>query len=225
MSIKSGLFAAITTIVVMLVLGNGWVARRAGDGGDFAALTRQSIAGRLRWQVWDAPSGVQGATIAYLLSFIVVTAVLGAIVGRARPLAAFVGGWGAFLAASVVSSGVYGLVVDDRFAPRPGDDVIDTFSFNASPGAVVGMWLGWLVGLAVMLGSLGADRRSRPAPPAGGWGGGPAYDPGHDPQAPEPSPFGPATAPPPPPPAPSTGGPVIGTPPDRTQVFGEPPPR
>lgn len=224
MSIRSGLLAALTTIVLTLVLGNVRVVRQTHDGGEFAALARGSITGNLRWQVWELPSQERGAVIVHLVALVLLAAVLGAIVGRARPLAAFVGGWGAFLAAAMVSSGVYGIVVDDIFTGRPPDeDVIDTFTATASFGTALGMWLGWLVGLAVMLGSFGADRTTRsapPAPPPGGWG-----SPGGDPQAPTSSPFGPAAAPPPPPPAtPSPGGgPVIGTPPDRTQVFGEPP--
>lgn len=226
MSIKSGLFAGITTVVLILVLGNSWMRDRAADG-DVAEVTRQSIVGQLQFQVWDQPSEIRTAMAVRLVLLVVLAVVFGAIVGRARPAAAFIGGWSAFLAAAVVSGGVYSLVVDDRYAGIGGEDTIDSFTTTAVFGAPIGMYLGWLVGLAVLLGSFGKGQpRVDTAPP----GPAPAaWPPPADPYAPPvAAPFGaagdpgPAPAPPPPPPA---GGPVIGTPPDRTQVFGEPPAR
>lgn len=231
MSIKSGLFAAITTVVLMLALGNTWVVEKSFDAG-FAQDTRLGISGSLRFQVGELPSEIRGTTIVRLVLLILLTAVLGGIVGRARPLAAFVGGWGAFLAASVVSAGVYGLLLDDRFVGRPGADTVDTFTSVASSGTPLGMWLGWLVGLAVLLGSFGKGQPKpatayAPPPPAGSWGAPPAPAPQSWDQPPPPAPAPPAwdqpAAPAPPAsPPPASGGPVIGAPPDRTQIYGEP---
>ena len=225
MSIKSGLFAAITTVVLMLALGNEWVFERSFDA-DFAQTTRGSISSQLRFQLGELPSEIRGATILRLLLLVVLTAVLGGIVGRARPAAAFVGGWGAFLAASVVSGGVYGLVADEQFVARPGADTVDTFTSVASVGTSLGMWLGWLVGLAVLLGSFGKGQpkpATAPPPPSGSWGAPPA--PAWEQPPPPAPPAWDQPAHPAPQASPPPGGPVIGAPPDRTQVFGEPPAR
>ncbi|HEX7136038.1 MAG TPA: hypothetical protein VF228_25890 [Iamia sp.] len=241
MSIKSALYSAVTTVVLLLVLGNGWSVRKLTDEGDFALQTRFSVANQLDFQFWEQPDEPQTGTAVRLLLLIVLAAVLGGIVGRARPAAAFIGGWGAFLAASVVSAGIFGLIVDEDFIGRPGTDSVDTFTLTASFGTSMGMWLGWLIGLAVLLGSFGRGQpkvdTGRPAP--GNWSSSPPpaafdapaapYQPGGyggaapvgGPDAPPAAPPQPGTAPPPPAP----GGPVIGSPPDRTQVFGEPPAR
>lgn len=246
MAIKSALLAAITTVVLVLALGNGWARDLATDGGRFALQTRTTVTGQLDFRVWDMPSEIRTATSVRLVLLVLLAAVLGGIVGRSRPLAAFVGGWGAFLAASVVSAGVYGLVVDDRFV-RPGSDAVDSFSATASFGAPLGIWLGWLVGLAVLLGSLGKGQPKpatrTPRPPTASWDtppragapwpdaprsdapqpdAAPTWDRPPDPTGTPPSGTGPSSPPVPPP---SSGSPVIGTPPDRTQVFGEPPAR
>lgn len=213
MAIRSGLLAGITTVLLVLVLGNERVIEEARGGGDLAFQTRTSVTGQLGFQVWDLPSEIRTATVVRLVLLVGLTVVLGAIAGRARPLAAFVGGWSAFLVAAVVSAGVYGLVVDDRFVARPGADTIDSFTVTASFGTAPGMWLGWLVGLAVLVGSLGQDRRSRPAPsppPGPSWG------------APAPPPPWEQQPAPPAAPSPPPAGPVIGAPPDRTQVYGQP---
>jgi hypothetical protein len=248
MAIKSALFSALTTIVLILAFGNDWMIDKAAEGGDFARQTRLSVTSQLGFQFWDQPSDLRAGTIVRLLLLIVLAALFGGIVGRARPAAAFIGGWSAFLAASVVSAGVYALVVDEDFVSRPGSDTVDSFTLTASFGTSLGMWLGWLVGLAVLLGSLGRGQpkadTGRPAPAPGAWGSSPpvtSYDPPAAPYQPSgydqpggyaaPAPGGvpdapqasPPPAPAPPPPAP--GGPVIGSPPDRTQVFGEPPAR
>jgi hypothetical protein len=237
MSIKSALFAAITTVVLTLVLGNQWVVERAADG-EYASQTRLSITNQLRFQFWDLPSDIRGATVVRLVMLVVLAAVFGGIVGRSRPLAAFVGGWSAFLAASVVSAGIYAVVVGERFSGGPGSDLVDRFTATAAAGTSLGMWFGWLVGIAVLLGSLGkgqpqVDRgRGAPVPPSTAWSPPPgsaesqypppsydpppAYDPGGSYGAPAPAPA--------PPPA-DPGGPQIGAPPDRTQVFGQPPHR
>lgn len=233
MRIRAALLAAATTIVLILVLGTTW-ARDNLTEGSFALQTRLGIIGQMQFQVWDLPSEIRGATVARLVVLVLLTAVLGGIAGRARPAAAFLGGWAALLGASVISAGVYSLFLDDRFDIRPGSDALDEFGLTASFGTPTGLWLGWLVGLAVMLGSLGQDRHraprrdTRPAPPTGSW------PPPPPPPGPHPgdAPFGGDApgAPTGPGSQASPGGPgapVIGPPPDpdRTQVFGEPPAR
>lgn len=246
MSIKSAVFAAITSVVLMLALGNEWVFENALEG-DFATQTRSSVSGSLRWQVWDVQSDVRGATVVHLLVLVALTFVLGGIAGRSRGLTALLGGWGAFLAASVVSLGVYGLVLDEDYLGG-SDDIVDTFSGAAGFGAPLGIWLGWLVGLAVLLGSK-APETTRPGPshvppaaPPPGWTSGPGTEPApfsapaqaYSPTGPhaagpvsapppaapaDPPPFPDAPTVPPAAPPPAPGGPVIGPPPDRTQVY------
>jgi hypothetical protein len=230
MSIKSALFAAITTVVLILALGNEWAVEQARDAGETAIQTRASIVGQLRFQFWELPSEIRGPSVVHLVLLVVLAAVFGGIVGRARPLAAFIGGWSAFLAAAVVSAGVYGLILDDRYGGYSGSGSIDTFTGSASIGASLGMWLGWLVGLAVMLGSLGGDRAKTGGAGVGAGAPPAAWTPPPNPAGsfdPPPAPHHPggSVAPPAAPAPPAPGGPVIGTPPDRTQVFGEPPAR
>lgn len=229
MSIKSALFAAITTVVLILAFGNDWALDQARDSGEFAFQTRNSIGSQLHFHFWDLPSEVRGAKVAQVVLLVLLTAVLGGIAGTGRPLAAFFGGWGAFLAAASVSAGVYALVLDDRLDGLR-TDTIDVFTGGATVGAALGMWLGWLVGLAVLVGSLGGDRSTTGwagvgagAPPAA-WNPPPNPAGSFDPP-PVPHHAGGSVAPPAAPAPPAPGGPVIGTPPDRTQVFGEPPAR
>jgi hypothetical protein len=238
MSIKSGVLAAVTSLVLMLALGNEWVVERAFDG-DLAVQTRSSVTGSLRWQIWELPSGMRGAVAGHLVALVVLTFVLGGIAGRSRGLTAFLGGWAAFLAASVVSLGIYGLIIDDDFIDQ-GTDVIDQFTGSAGFGAPLGMWLGWLIGLAVLIGSKApasaAAGAAPPAPPPPSWPPSSGQDPVPFTAPPTPySPTGPQAAGPAPEPAPaapppfaeapptaappSPGGPVIGPPPDRTQVY------
>jgi hypothetical protein len=239
MSFRSALLASITSIVLMLALGNEWVFEKALDG-DFARETRASVTGSLRWQIWEVPSDLRAATGVHLLVLVVLTFVLGGLAGRSGRVAAFFGGWAAFLAASVISLGVYALVLGENFSAY--EDVVDRFTASAGFGAPLGMWLGWLVGLAVMIGARApvATRAAPPVPGAGpgappaSWPPNAGYDP--NPVAAPPPPYNatgpsaagppptaaPAPPPPSPPPPPPPGGPLIGPPPDRTQVYGDP---
>ena len=80
MSIKSALFAAITTVVLILALGNEWMVEQATEG-DFARLTRINVVSQLQFQFWDMPSDFRFPTVVRLILLIVLAAVFGGIVG------------------------------------------------------------------------------------------------------------------------------------------------
>ncbi len=253
MSIKSGLLAALVTVILILAFGNDWAAEKVQEADGSTAFTQAAVVIPLHWGD-EIQDGGTGATIGRLVVMVLLTVVLGAIAGRARPLAAFVGGWGAFLMATVVSMGLYAFMAEEGssdsnvgFFFGAGADGLDQFTATSIFGAPSGLFLGWLVGLAVMVGSLQRESAATlppsaweqppsgspfaPAPP-GGPHGAPASYGNPAPPGTESSPFGtppgpppaPATAAPPPHPgAPPADGPVIGTPPDRTQVQGQPP--
>lgn len=244
MSIKSGLFAALTAVVLILALGNGAV----GDNlpNDTITATAASIHGFFLWDLGGFPGKVKTGQYAALVVFVGGVFVLGGLAGRARPLAAFIGGWGASIGAAALAGAVYTLIVGDEVGFGGSGDIVDRLYLTSGNAAGVMVWLGWLFGIAVMLGSFGKNQpRTRQAVPMGGyapppgpqWNQGPA--PAPPPPAPAPAPaagYGaapaatPPPAPPPPPPTPAPelhkpppAAPQIGAPPDRTQVYGQPP--
>lgn len=271
MSVKSGLFGAITTVVLMLLLGNRWTFDNVPDGGPAPETIRRTV-GLFSWDPDRVFRELRLETYVSLIVLIVAVLVLGGIAGRARPAAAFVGGWGAALGAAAISAMAFTLIAGEDFAfTGPDTEAVDRLFVYAGQGAGAMLPVGWLIGLAVMLGSFGAKQpqvaptSAAPAPyPGGPTGpgspGGPTgfpppaasepfgapVPPGSAPAGPgspapapppsAPSPSAPPSAPPPgapgtaapaaPPasaPSPGPGGPVIGTPPDRTQVQPRPP--
>ncbi len=228
MAIKSGIFSVITGIVLILLLGNPPVGENLPDSQIAIASTR--INGFFFWDLGKLSGTFKTAQIVSLLVFLAAVFVLGAIAGRARPLAAFFGGWGAAIGAAAIATIVYSLIVgSDGFYGGPGSDLLDRAYLAASDGAGVMVVLGWLFGIAVMLGSFGKNQPrvqpgapgAYPPPPGPTWDPGPAAPPPSavpPPAAPLPSPTPPPAAPVPPP-----AGPQIGPPPDRTQVYGQPP--
>lgn len=195
-------------------------------GGPAPTLTDQVISA-FTWSPSRINDRVQAATYVAHAVFVLAVFVLGAATGRARPLAAFVGGWGASMGAMAVSGIAFAIVAgDDAFLS--GDGFVDrAYSVAAfRPGPMVAV--GWLFGIAVLLGSFGAEQ-PKVAPAGGGYTPPPSSSagppPSWEPPSAAPAPPPPAAAPPPPAPAaPPAGGPSIGPPPDRTQVYGQPPP-
>jgi hypothetical protein len=139
MSIKSGMLAGLVTVILILAFGNNWVAETVQDAEGSTAFTQAAVVIPLHWgdQIQD---GGTGANLGRLLVLVVLTSVLGAFVGRARPLAAFFGGWGIFLAASVVSMGLYAFMAEDgssdssiSFFLGGGGEGVDKFTTTAVP--------------------------------------------------------------------------------------------
>lgn len=151
-STKSGLYAGITLGVMLLVLGNGWVIDRLRSG-EYAIKARTAVAEQLEWQIWRLTPDFRSFALLRLVLLIVLTVGLGAIVGRARPLTAFVGGWAIFLFASIVSSGLAGETVKEGMMAQQGMDPVEQFSHIGQTGTSLGVGLGWLIGLAVLYGS------------------------------------------------------------------------
>ena len=152
LSVRSGLYAGLTTVLVILLLGNRWVYEGA-TSSTFANRTRSSISFYLQFGLWDLTPDQRPPAIARLVVLVALAALLGAAVGGTRPITAFVGGWAAFLAASVISAGVYGLVFDESIPEEPAVErgLVDTVtSFGALAGTPLGFWVGWVVGLAVL---------------------------------------------------------------------------
>jgi hypothetical protein len=159
-STRSGLYAGLTLGLMMLVLGNGWVVDRLRSG-EYGLKPRTAVAEQLEWQLWRLDSDFRSFALLRLILLIVLTVGLGAIVGRARPAAAFVGGWAIFLFASIVSSGLAGETVKEGMMAQQGMDPVDQFSHIGQTGTSLGVGLGWLIGLAVLYGS---PEWSRPTP-------------------------------------------------------------
>ncbi|HEU5149173.1 MAG TPA: hypothetical protein VFU19_01680 [Iamia sp.] len=177
MSIKSGLYAGVATIIVVLALGNQWSYENAVSG-TFAGQTRNTISFYLRFEVWNLNPDLRAAAVVRLILLVVLTALLGVFVGGGRPAAAFIGGWTSFLAASVVSAGVYGLVADEETLGVAAPDTVDTFTRVSAVGAPLGIFVGWVVGLAVLRATLDERQEAEEAAPAP-----PAVDPGPAPTA------------------------------------------
>ncbi len=182
MSVKSGLFGAITTVVLILVLGNRWTVDNVA-GRDPAPQATGQIIGFFGWDPDSVFGELRAATYVSLAVLVVAVFVLGGLAGRARPLAAFVGGWGAAIGAAAIASIVFALVAGDRLAFAPSGKLLDRIYLSVSSGTGAMATVGWLVGLAVLLGSFGAKQpklvhpgASAPAPypAAGGPVGGPA---------------------------------------------------
>lgn len=240
MAIRSGIFGAITAVVLTLLAGNRWVIDNLPSGGPAPNATR-SVAAFFSWDPDRVFRDFRVATYVALVVFILATALLGAAAGRARPLAAFVGGWGAAVGAGAVSGIVFSLVAGEAASFQARGELVDRAYTSATNGTGPMIILGWLVGLAVLLGSFGA-KQPKAAPSAGQAPppGPPVADP-YPPAPPVSHPYPPAPPPPGPgapvegptptygtpaptaPPAPPPPGPSIGPPPDRTQVYGRPP--
>ncbi len=186
MSPKSALFSGLTALVLILALGNPPVSDElVGNGStDTAALTRSALASPLRWDP-DMPSELLGPTVLRLVVLVLAAALLGGIAGRARPLAALVGGWGAAFGALALSGVTFALVADERYNPAvlPGSDTLDQITAGARAGSGLAFWLGWLFGLAVLLGSFGKKQPKILPPGAVGGAPPPVSAPGWTPPA------------------------------------------
>lgn len=201
MSLKSALFAAVTAVVLIGVLGNPPISEAVNERSvrDAGGLAGRGVVGPYSWDLSGLPDDLGRPTVAGLVAFVVLVALLGGLAGRARPVAAFVGGWGAAVLAMALAGGVFALLTDDRFYGDPdGINVLDRVTVGMGRGGAPGVWTGWLIGLAVMLGSLGGKERQ--ATPASAAASAPAWTPGPPPGAGgpayPPAPVAPSWAPP-----------------------------
>lgn len=239
MSIRSALLAGLAALIMVLALGNPPIVEEISDDED-PSITLTSIVAPVAWD--DGEEGDNddlGPLILRAATFVVAAAVLGGLAGRARKGAAFVAGWGVAFLAAGLGGVVYSLTVEEvgelGFSESPG--ALDKISLGThfSLGFGLALWLGWIIGLAVMIGArTGLEKKANIAGPVDGPGApawtAPTYSRPSDQGAPSPgaadSPWAPPGSPgaiPGTTPPPTTQGPAIGPPPDRSERT-EPPP-
>lgn len=162
----SALLSGATGLLLIVLLGNPPVSRevfeRRGDVPDVIV----DVFAFPRWDLDRLPDEVTGPTVVRLLLFIVVVAILGGLAGTGSRVAAFVGGWAASFLAAALASGAYFVSLDERYGGRPGQGVLDRFTQGMGTSTAFGLWTGWIVGVAVLVGSLlHRPRHDAPPPP------------------------------------------------------------
>lgn len=176
MSLKSALFSALTAVVLIFGLGNRPLTDAVQDrsGGAFG-LTSRAVVSFYTWDPGRLPDELTGPTVVSLVAFVALAALLGGLAGRARPLAAFIGGWGAAVLAMVVASGLFTLTADEQLfgSFARSSNALDRMTAGLGRGAAPGLWTGWVIGLAVLLGSLGAKQPPVEGRSAPSWIGAP----------------------------------------------------
>lgn len=158
MSRTSALLAAAAALLLILAGGNPPLSREFGFRGDDDPIAPLAVSvDFLTWDFGRLDGDFQTATIVNLLLFFVLVTILGGLVGRARPLAAFIGGWGAAMLAAAFATGFARQVLDQRFSAGFGTgrpSRLTSFALGAQIGAGAAFWFGWVVGIAVLAGSL-----------------------------------------------------------------------
>ena len=141
------------TVAIVAALGNPAAQDAAGEEG--ASVLLQTVAGVPAWDVPDGAGGdVVGGVVLRLAVLIVLAAGLCALAGQARARGpALVAGWGSLVMAGAVAAAVayvYTVTVvlpGGTFGDLDGDGIVAA----ANDGAAFGLWVGWLVGLAVAI--------------------------------------------------------------------------
>jgi hypothetical protein len=144
--------------VLVLLIGNQFTQRALTDTRPAQGSAWAAVVGALRFAAFDF-SQAGGALLAWLLTVLIYLAVLFALLLAGTPglraAAGFGGvvfGWGATMLAAAAGAGFATLLgydlVPDVVLGRTGAAVA-----NAFVGAAYGLVVGWLVGLATVLGS------------------------------------------------------------------------
>jgi hypothetical protein len=152
MAMRCALAGAITTVAVIVALGNPSAVDAAREA-DHTTLGR-TLAEFATWDLADLPGDAVGAVALRLGLTLILVALLCGVAGRSRSrAAAFVGGWGAMVVAAAVAGAVtyayqVAVVLDGQTLDP---SYLGGMARAANDGAAFGLWTGWLVGLAVAL--------------------------------------------------------------------------